>query len=224
MVTAGRETINWHFAILPGATKRALDFLSKQEWLKRTPWYLAGGTALALQMGHRRSVDLDFFLPRKRFDNKEFLRHFTGVKAWNSTVNKESTIYGELFRAKVSFIAYPFFVPAQPYAWYGNVRTLSPTDIAVMKVIAISQRGTKRDFFDLYWCSQHVESLEDVIRRLPTQYPSVAHDYHHILKALVYFDDAETNPEPTIYFNATWRKVKQFFIREVPAIAGRLIR
>ncbi len=224
MVTAGGETVNWHFGILPKATKSALDFLSTQVWLKRSPWYLAGGTALALQASHRKSVDLDFFLPRKSFDNNDFLKLFLGVKELHVRVNRKSTIYGELFRAKVSFIAYPFFVPAQQAVWYGNIRILSPTDIAVMKIIAVSQRGRKRDFFDLYWCAQHVEPLEDILRRLPAQYPSVAHDYHHILKSLVYFDDAESDPEPTIYFAASWKKVKRFFINEVPSVADKLMR
>ncbi|MBI4128310.1 MAG: nucleotidyl transferase AbiEii/AbiGii toxin family protein, partial [Parcubacteria group bacterium] len=69
-------------------------------------------------------------------------------------------------------------------------------DIAVMKIIVISQRGRKRDFVDLYWYAQHVEPLGAVLERLPDQYPTVAHDYHHILKSLIYFADAEEDPMP----------------------------
>lgn len=65
-------------------------------------------------------------------------------------MNRKNTVYGELFSAKISFIAYPFFVPKQKVAEYGSVRILSPLDISVMKIVAISQRGRKRDFFDLY--------------------------------------------------------------------------
>ncbi len=224
MVTPADKPVALSFDILPRTTKKALDFFSTQRWLRDAPWYLAGGTALALQAHHRRSLDLDFFLRKKQFDNDDFLKQFSGVKTWHVRVNRKSTIYGELFRAKISFIAYPFFVPAQKPVWYGHVRILSPLDIAVMKIIAVSQRGRKRDFFDLYWCAQHVEPLEDSIRRLTAQYPSVAHDYHHILKSLVYFDDAESDPEPTIYFAASWKTVKRFFTKEIPVIAERLIR
>jgi len=74
---------------------------------------------------------------------------------------------------------------------FGSIAILQPTDLAVMKIIALSQREKKRDFFDAYWLAQHIEPLEQTIKRLNAQYPSVAHDYHHILKSLVYFEDAE---------------------------------
>jgi len=224
MDTDAKKQIALHFNILPRATKKALDFLAKQSWLKKSKWYLAGGTALALSANHRRSVDLDFFSQAKNFENDDFLRQFADVKEWHLILNRKNTIYGELFKAKVSFIAYPFFVPKEKPKFYDCVRILPPADIAVMKIIAISQRGRKRDFFDLYWCAHHVEPLAEIIKRLKTQYPSVAHDYHHLLKALIYFADAETDPAPTIYFNASWRKVKNFFIKEIPIIARSLIK
>lgn len=70
------DRIKLHFDILPRETKNALDFLSTQKWLEKTEWYLAGGTALALQVGHRRSVDLDFFTKLSRFDNVDLLDRF----------------------------------------------------------------------------------------------------------------------------------------------------
>lgn len=219
-----QEQLNFHFDILPRATKKALDFLSDQEWLKKTKWYLAGGTALALQAGHRRSIDLDFFTKEKSFENEDLLGRLHGVKNWKVTVDRKNTIYGELLKAKISFIAYPFFVPRQKFLWHGSVRVLNQTDVAVMKIIAISQRGRKRDFFDLYWCANNIEPLENIIKRLKAQYPSVAHNYHHILKALVYFEDAESDPEPQIYFNADWKKVKKFFTKEIPIIAEKIMR
>ena len=224
MEADAKKSLEFHCETLPRATKKALDFLAQQKWLKNSLWYLAGGTALALQAHHRRSVDLDFFSAEKNFENDDFLRQFVGIKEWNVTLNRPNTIYGELFKAKVSFIAYPFFIPKHQPKFYGCVRVLSFLDIAVMKIIAISQRGRKRDFFDLYWCAQNLEPLIETIKKLKIQYPSIAHDYHHLLKALVYFVDAESDPAPTIYFNASWNKVKQFFTKEVPVIARELIR
>ncbi len=224
MAAFDTKKIVWHYKTLPPETKKALDFLSEQDWLKKSKWYLAGGTALALNSGNRKSVDLDFFLPLKRFDNDELLAEFAGNKNWKLTWRRKDTIYGELFKAKVSFIAYPFFVPKQKVHWHGTVRILDPIDIAVMKIIAISQRGRKRDFFDLYWCAHNVEPLEKIIKRLKVQYPSVAHDYNHILKSLVYFVDAESDPEPEINFKATWPHVKSFFKKEVPDLLRRLIK
>lgn len=216
------EQIKWHTGALPHATKRALDFLSGQMWLKQSPWYLAGGTALALHVGHRRSLDLDFFNPEGDFSLASLLKHFP-KKIWEADIVREGTVYGRLLGAKVSFIAYPFFRAKEPYSWYGNVRIVVPRDIAVMKIIAISQRGKKRDFVDLYWYVHHYEPLRDILQRLPAQYPTVTHDYHHILKSLMYFTDAEEDDMPTLYFKVNWRAVKAYFASEVPKVAKELL-
>lgn len=223
MDTSSKELIKWHYETLPRKTKKALDFLSKEKWLKKSEWYLAGGTALALQAGNRKSYDLDFFSVERDFDGKKLLANFIKKSNWKTDIEEKNTIYGELFGAKISFIAYPFFVPDQNLDYHGAIKVLSPRDIAVMKITAISQRGRKRDFFDLYWCAKNIEPLEDIIRRLKKQYPSVAHDYHHILKSMIYFEDAESDPNPEIYFKASWNEVKKFFSKEIPAIMKRIM-
>jgi len=218
MATNVKKQVEFHFETLPRATKKALDFLSEQKWLKNSNWYLAGGTALALNTGVRKSVDLDFFTSLKDFSNNELMNNFANNSDWKTTINKKNTIYGELFKAKVSFIAYPFFIPKQKLLTYGNVKIIQPLDVAVMKIIAISQRGRKRDFFDLYWCAKNIETLENLIKRLKVQYPSVSHDYHHILKSMVFFDDAEDDPMPELNFRASWKEVKSYFKKNIPLI------
>lgn len=216
------KEIIWHTDVLPVATHRALRFLARQEWLKRSRWYLAGGTALALHVGHRTSVDLDFFIPKSTFTPAEVLKHLP-KKDWKVTLAKEGTIFGKLLGAKVSFIAYPFFIPAHKPSSFGHVRILTPADIAVMKVIAISQRGRKRDFLDLYWYCNNRELLADVIRRLPDQYPTVTHNYSHVIKSLMYFADAEEDPMPPVFFPVTWEQIKKYFQREVPRAAKKFL-
>lgn len=223
MDAASKKQLDSHLDILPAATKKAFIFLSKQACIGESGWYLAGGTALALQAGHRQSVDLDFFTEKKNFDNPELLDNFLGNSGWKTVINRKNTIYGELFKAKISFIAYPFFIPKQDFIQYGFVKILHPLDIAVMKIIAISQRGRKRDFFDLYWCVKNIEPMENLIKRLKIQYPTVAHDYHHILKSLVYFNDAESDPAPEIYFKASWKDVKDYFKKEIVTITNNII-
>ncbi|MFH1233589.1 MAG: nucleotidyl transferase AbiEii/AbiGii toxin family protein [Patescibacteria group bacterium] len=218
-----KKQLDSYLNILPLKTKKAFIFLSKQGWLNKLDWYLAGGTALALQVGCRKSVDLDFFKRKKNFDASEILDNFSENNEWKTTINKKNTIYGELFKAKVSFIAYPFFVPKQKFIKYGFIKILHPLDIAVMKIIAISQRGKKRDFFDLYWCVKNIEPLENLIKRLKIQYPSVAHNYHHILKSLVYFNDAESDPLPEISFKTNWKDVKNYFKKEILNITNKII-
>lgn len=223
MDAASKKQLDFKFNILSLKTKKAFIFLSKQAWIGKSGWYLAGGTALALQVGHRKSVDLDFFIEKKDFDNSELLDNFLGNNEWKTIVNKKNTIYGELFKTKISFIAYPFFIPKQNFIRYGSIKILHPFDIAVMKIIAISQRGKKRDFFDLYWCAKNIEPMVNSIKRLKVQYPTVAHDYHHILKSLVYFNDAENDPAPEIYFKASWKDVKNYFKKEILNITNKII-
>jgi predicted nucleotidyltransferase component of viral defense system len=212
-----------HFEILPKATKRALDFLFGQTWLKQSGWYLAGGTALALQVGHRESVDLDFFNPSSDFSEGRLIKRFEKV-GWSTTFTKEATIYGKLLGAKVSFIGYPFFVPREEPLWYGKVKILHERDIAVMKIIALSQRGKKRDFVDLYWYAQNREPLDEVMMRVARQYPNRDHNIHHFLRSLMYFEDAEGDIMPPLHFKADWPKIKAYFNREVPGMAKRILR
>lgn len=208
--------------ILPKETLRALNFLSDQRWLKKSDWYLAGGTALALSAGHRQSVDLDFFTQQPSFLPGSLLNHFKNKK-WKTDISEIGTVYGTLLGAKISFISYPFFRYVEEPLWYGNIRVLKPQDIAVMKIVAISQRGRKRDFVDLYWYAQNCESLILVIKKLRRQYPTVAHNYHHILESLMYFEDAEADPMPKIYFKADWQGIRSYFRRVVPSITKELL-
>ncbi|MBI4050409.1 MAG: nucleotidyl transferase AbiEii/AbiGii toxin family protein [Candidatus Doudnabacteria bacterium] len=208
------DGVNWRLEVLPSASLKALNFLATQKWLKQTAWYLAGGTAMALQVGHRSSVDLDFFSPKK-FDHGKLVANFP-KKYWKTSMLREGTVYGALHKAKVSFIYYPFFVPQKPLHPYGTVKVLDEADVAVMKIVAISQRGRKRDFVDLYWHCRNREPLTDVVKRLPKQYPNVSHNYHHVLKSLTYFSDADVDPMPEIYFPANWEQIKAFFQIEAP--------
>lgn len=221
MDSSHRFNVNLRFDVLPAATKRAFNILFNASWLRRSDWYLAGGTALALQAGHRSSVDLDFFLPRHNFSSAKLLKHFKKDE-WETDILRENTVYGKLAKAKTSFIAYPFFAPRKPYHWYGAVRILDADDIAVMKIVAISQRGRKRDFVDLYWYSMQRGSLAETFLKLEDQYPSASHNYQHLLKSLTYFDDAENDPMPRLFFKATWKQIKVFFETEVVRIARKL--
>lgn len=211
------------FGILPRATTKAFLRCSEINLFPRSGWYLAGGTALALQAGHRRSVDLDFFTKEKSFNEKKTEEIMNEHGDWVTNSISEGTLYGEFLGAKTSFITYPFFTPNEPMLKYGTISILAPLDIAAMKIIAISQCGKKRDFFDLYWICQNINPLNNIIARVAKQY-SVSQNTIHILKSLVYFEDAESDPEPEINFDANWKKVKNFFIKEIPTIADKLIR
>ena len=209
---------------LPPKVKRAFEMCTKFRFLSCKEWYLAGGTALALQAGHRQSVDLDFFSPRGAFGASSLERFLFNTKKWETAFGESGTLYGRLRGAKMSFIAYPFFKPSPARVQCGNICILTPADIAAMKILAISQRGRKRDFVDLYWYCSNREALEGIIQSAIFQYRGQEHNLPHILKSLVYFEDAENDPMPKLFFRADWRTIKAYFRREVPKVARKLLK
>lgn len=213
MAVATVNSKELHLNILPAATRRAFLYATTSKLFKHSRWYLAGGTALALQVGHRQSVDLDFFTPQKRFD-ATVVEEMLASGDWQTTLKRKNTLYGKLLKSKASFIAYPYFAPSKQILRCGNVRILVPQDIASMKIIALSQRGRKRDFIDLYWYCTNREPLTVVLKRALAQYPRTDHNLPHILKSLTYFQDAEGEPMPAVFFDASWEKVKKFFQSE----------
>lgn len=206
---------------LPGTTRRAFLYFVGHNLLPSS-WYLAGGTALSLQIGHRQSQDLDFFTTQTRFNEIALERRLFATGEWATTLKEEGTLYGTLMRTKMSFIAYPFFHPRASMLRYGYVQILNPQDIAAMKIIAISQRGRKRDFVDLYWYCNNYELLSSVLLRAVKQYPGQEHNMHHFLKSLIYFKDAESDPMPRLLFKTSWRIIKNYFQREAPRITREL--
>jgi hypothetical protein len=208
---------------LEPATERAFLYCAELPFLARSSWYLAGGTALALQAGHRSSVDLDFFTPRARFAERAFEALLLGTGKWTTSLRQSGTIYGSLMDVRMSFISYPFFQPSSERISFGNITMLSPHDIAAMKIVAVSQRGRKRDFVDLYWYCVNREKLVNVIERAVRQYPGQEQNVNHFLRSLAYFEDAERDPMPKIFFNATWKDIKKYFEREVPKIAKEIL-
>ena len=217
------EAHPFHFEALPPETKRALEAFSRIALFRGGGWYLAGGTALALQVGHRQSVDLDFFTPESSFDEMKLQRDLRATGKWDTTSADSGTVYGEYDEAKVSFIAYPFFVASEKYAHFGTVKILIPEDIAVMKIIAISQRCRKRDFIDLYWYVHNREPLLDILLRVQTHYPSKRLPMPHFIKSLNFFIEAENDPMPTLFFDATWEDIKKYFRAEVTRIAKKML-
>jgi hypothetical protein len=208
-----------HLDAIPKATRDAFLQCIAISFFSENDWYLAGGTALAMQTGHRSSVDLDFFTSQKSFDEKKAEEILSLENNWKTASLSPGTLYGELNGAKMSLIAYPFFRASKPFLKIGAVNIMSPQDIASMKIAAISQRGKKRDFFDLYWISLHIQPLKETIGMAQKQY-TVQQNLSHIIKSLAYFDDAEDDPNPKIYFKTTWKEVKSFFLQETKKISN----
>ncbi len=95
-----------------------------------------------------------------------------------------------------------------------NLKLASLKDIGVMKLAALSHRGSAKDFIDLYRIRQEGLELEELIKLMPAKFPEAKINYYHIIKSFSYFDDAEQEPLPKMLIPLSWQKLKHFFLEE----------
>lgn len=179
-------------------------------------FYLAGGTALALRIGHRVSVDFDFFTKNK-FNEKILIQRFSSLPIDFQLERLDwGTILGYLGKTRFTlfFYNYPLLAKAEKFL---NINVASIKDIAPMKVAAISDRGTKRDFIDLYFilAVEKFFNLKEVLEFYDKKFKVLHQNKIHILKSLTYFNDAEGDAMPDMLKRVSWKEVKAFFEREV---------
>jgi predicted nucleotidyltransferase component of viral defense system len=197
--------------VLPGNTKAILALLEKSEIIKKA--YLAGGTALALQLGHRISYDLDFFT-QEEFDEQMLLPEIEKISDFQLDQIAWRTILGKFKDVKFSifYYKYPLLYTAKKF---GVINITDIHDIAAMKIAAIASRGTKRDFVDIYFICKETVSLLDAIQLYDKKYKNLATTKIHIMKSLVYFEDAEPQEMPEMLKEASWGRIKRYFEKEV---------
>jgi len=205
-----------HEKVLPRGSRELLAKLELLSLPQLQGWTLAGGTGLALQMGHRISGSLAFF----RVDGfdadrlHEILRLVGNVETLQED---DRTLTVIVSASKVSFSSVPdeFQFPRQPYQLF---ELADPRDISLMKLAAISGRGSRTDFVDLYSILRGGQSLEQCFQWLPMKYGEGRVNTYHVLKSLTYFEDAEREPMPQMLEPFDWAECKNFFVREAHAI------
>jgi hypothetical protein len=200
---------------LTDKTRRDLATLAGSGCLASS--YLAGGTALALQLGHRLSVDLDFFTEQP-FVPAELQEHLARYGTLEIEQLSEGTLSGRFHETQVSCMHYPYplLKPTLPYA---GIVLADPLDIACMKVSAIASRGTRRDFIDLYAICHQGQSLHSILEAFATKYRAVNFSRVHVLKSLVYFEDTEQELLPRLLHDISWDHVTAFFQHEVSRLS-----
>ncbi|MDO8794400.1 MAG: nucleotidyl transferase AbiEii/AbiGii toxin family protein [Vicinamibacterales bacterium] len=200
----------WHPEVLPAGWTEAATDLANAGVLEG--FSLAGGTALALQLGHRRSVDLDLF-SQNHFDPDVLLRKLVGLPALRVDQVAPGTLHLELHGVLVSFLHFPF-PRLFPVREFPPITVLDPRDIACMKVQAISTRGARRDFIDLFMVARHY-GLPQVIEWFDQMFATTPYNRVHIRKALAYFEDAEAQPMPDMLIPLDWIEVREFFVNGI---------
>ena len=198
-------------------TKERLEILPLFKSFKED-FYLAGGTALALQIGHRDSVDFDFF-SQKEFNTAELFEEIRKVFLGHDLVkiqdekNTLSVIIGQ--NIKISFFSYDYKL-IEPFVEDEYFRLASIIDIGCMKLSAIVSRATNKDYVDLYYILKQV-SLKKLLKSAKEKMPEL--DHNLILKSLVYFEDIK---EEALIFKHNkqidLKTIKDFFVQEVKKI------
>jgi predicted nucleotidyltransferase component of viral defense system len=193
-------------------TLELLKSLMQKEYLNS--FVLVGGTALALQLGNRQSIDLDLF-SNIDFASNELLTSL--LNDYQIVVNNQlsQTLITTINYVKVDFIKfhYPFI---RPFLVIENIRMASLEDIAAMKLDAITGRGSKKDFYDLFFLLQHY-SIDELFSFYTEKYPHQT--TFHVARSLTYFDDADIQPSPIVFDKTiTWETVKQKIISVIKAL------
>ena len=204
---------------LPEAQRRALDRLKSVP--RMADFYLAGGTAVAVHLGHRLSLDLDFFSVRPDADLdavRDSVRH---AFAEASTVAQTDTAVQLLCDgAPIDLVRYPYPPLRAIERTADGIAVASLLDLAAMKLGALSRRGLRRDFWDLAEIVRRGGvSLEEACRAYRERYGVAEADLYHVLRSLAWFEDAERDPMyPAGLTEAGWRDIQAFFLREAPKL------
>jgi hypothetical protein len=205
-----------HLSILPPPQRTLWDVLvSQADGLRDGDYYLAGGTGLALQLGHRQSVDFDFFSQQPGL--------VEGTEAWLQQIPgyltrdlERDTLHAEVAGVKLSFIGAYKYPLVAPTVDAGGIRIAAPLDIGLMKLLAITHRATPRDYLDLAALLRSGWSLPALLGASTRKY-GVGFNPMVSLRALTAFDDLE-GELPTVLdetLASTWKETLRQAVRGV---------
>lgn len=205
--------IPWHGEVITEAMESTLRSLQERSIL--APFYLVGGTGLALRLGHRRSRDLDFFRASP-LDERALLSEVQSLDGFSLTAVAPTTLHAVVQGTRVSFLeySYPLLFPGDRFL---GVVVADSRDIACMKLSAVASRGSKRDFVDV-WAAAQQHGLPHLVELFQQKYAQAAYNLVHVLKSLTYFEDADKDPMPDMLLSLPWDEVREFFLAQSPRL------
>jgi len=205
------ESLNQpHWESLTPATRQAFYQVARLPFIHS--FYLAGGTGLALHLGHRFSVDLDFFSPDAAAvgpDQRDALRMLLEDPSLIITYDKDSTFVATWQEVGISFFRLSLYPLVQEPLLLEGVPLATIPEIGAMKLAAIIDRGARKDMVDLYFILQQV-SLETIFDVAAVKYARVRSFPVSAMRALAYFADSEALPMPRMLDRTPWPKMKRF--------------
>jgi hypothetical protein len=210
--------MNLHPEVLSAVQKRVLRRLGPL--VTHQGFHLVGGTALAIYLGHRHSVDLDWFTREPIEDPLRLAQDLRerGVSLVAGHIGR-GTLHGSVSSVRVSFLEYRYPLLKEPVSWpeFGCLLA-SLDDLACMKLSAAAQRGSKKDFIDIYALSLRHCPLREMLRLYQQKYS--IDDIGHVLYGLAYFDQANTERMPKMVWDTDWRTVKRAIRGWVQDVVG----
>lgn len=203
---------SFYLNVLPEGQQKLFEKLSGQVFIN--DFYLAGGTSLALQIGHRQSLDFDFFIPAD-FNTAVLINKLVETGNYVRDNEEENTINGSLDGINISFFGYKYKI-IDDIRTLKKIRLAGLKDIAAMKLEAVAGRGSRKDFVDMFFLLK-IFTLEEMLSFHSSKYGIGLSNQYHLIKSLVYFNDAEPEPMPRMVQEVRWNEVK----RTIEAAVGK---
>lgn len=207
---------NLHFEVLPKSQHTVWKVLQQEAvYLRQKGYYLAGGTGLALQLGHRQSLDFDFFSEQRHTAAALclWLEKFPGFVLRDKNPD---TVHADVQGVKLSFIGAYRYPAVGPFVVADGIRLASVVDIALMKFLAITHRATLRDYIDLAVMVRDCISLPDILKKSEQKYGETFNSMLS-LKALISFQDLDADM-PLLRdksLSSSWQKILQEAVKKI---------
>jgi hypothetical protein len=196
--------------VFPREQLKLFNQLSKLDWI--SVFYLVGRSALALQIGHRQSIYFDFFCAQT-INGDELIIKSNEIGKFELFSRDKDTLNASISGVRISFFKSHHALLCKTIA-YNKIRITHKFDIALMKLGALSGRGSKKDFIDLFFL-MHYFDLADLISNYRIKYGLQLGNDYHLYKSLVYFEDADQQPSPKLLKPVKWDLVKSKIVSEV---------
>ncbi len=197
--------------ILTAHQKKVLKYLS--DILDCSNCYWAGGTGLAAVYEHRLSEDIDIFFMKDNVINFDKIIYQLNekFKVQVETNLKNDTLNMYVDDLKVQILKDFYKQVGKKISTTAKIQIASIQQIGYMKLLAVMNRGSKKDFIDLYIIEQNGIKIIDLIKSISERYENIT-DVGHLIKSLEYFADADKDVNPKMFINVEWNKIKKYFI------------
>ena len=197
-----------HYKSVSAELLELLGFIMNQREFNE--FNLVGGTSLALQMGHRISIDIDLF-GASEIDEDLFLEVLKKFGTVQVIKKSKNILICSVNGIKVDFVNYQYRLLESPLL-EGNLRLVKKKDIAAMKVNAVAGRGSIKDFIDIYFLLNEF-SIKEMIGFYLQKYPDGSE--FMVRKSLTYFDDADNEEAPIMFQSITWKEIKETILLNI---------